>query len=109
MAATRRHLAVEVEVTTLAEAYEALDCQVEWIMLDTMSTDVIRSVVEQRDASGSGCRLEASRHHQSRDCRRHRRQRSRRLVRRRADALGTGARHQPLSSPFEPQEQTVRP
>jgi nicotinate-nucleotide pyrophosphorylase (carboxylating) len=60
MAATGRHLAIEVEVTTLAEAHEALDCQVEWIMLDNMSTDVISSVVEQRDSSGSGCRLEAS-------------------------------------------------
>ncbi|TCC30483.1 carboxylating nicotinate-nucleotide diphosphorylase [Kribbella sindirgiensis] len=60
MAATGQHLAVEVEVTTLAEAYEAMDCQVDWIMLDNMSIDVMRSVIEQRDASGSGCRLEAS-------------------------------------------------
>ena len=60
MAAAGRRLAVEVEVTTLAEAHEALDCQVDWIMLDNMSPDIIRSVVEQRDASGSDCRLEAS-------------------------------------------------
>jgi nicotinate-nucleotide pyrophosphorylase (carboxylating) len=60
MAAAGLHLAVEVEVTTVAEAHEALDCQVEWIMLDNMSAENIRSVVEQRDATGSDCRLEAS-------------------------------------------------
>jgi nicotinate-nucleotide pyrophosphorylase (carboxylating) len=109
MAATRRHLAVEVEVTTLAEAYEALDCQVEWIMLDNMSTDVIRSVVEQRDASGSGCRLEASGTISLETVAD--------IAASGVDALSVGAlTHSApaldtslLISPFEPQEQTVRP
>jgi nicotinate-nucleotide pyrophosphorylase (carboxylating) len=108
MAATRRHLAVEVEVTTLAEAYEALDCQVDWIMLDNMSTDVIRSVVEQRDASGSGCRLEASGTISLETVAD--------VAASGVDALSVGAlTHSApaldtslLISPFEPQEQTVR-
>ncbi|NIK61979.1 carboxylating nicotinate-nucleotide diphosphorylase [Kribbella shirazensis] len=60
MAAEGRELAVEVEVTSMEEALEALDCQVEWIMLDNMSLDEIAAVVKERDASASACRLEAS-------------------------------------------------
>ncbi|WP_328521157.1 carboxylating nicotinate-nucleotide diphosphorylase [Kribbella sp. NBC_00359] len=109
MAATGRHLAVEVEVTTLAEAYEAMDCQVDWIMLDNMSNDVMRSVVEQRDASGSGCRLEASGTISLKTVAD--------IAASGVDALSVGAlTHSApaldtslLISPFEHQENTVRP
>lgn len=60
MAAEGQDLAIEVEVTTLAEAHEALDCGVEWIMLDNMSAEDITLVVKRRDTSGSSSRLEAS-------------------------------------------------
>ncbi|GAB2560892.1 carboxylating nicotinate-nucleotide diphosphorylase [Kribbella endophytica] len=60
MATEGQELAIEVEVTTLAEARDALDCEVEWIMLDNMSTEDVALVVKERDASGSTCRLEAS-------------------------------------------------
>ncbi|TCC54411.1 carboxylating nicotinate-nucleotide diphosphorylase [Kribbella pittospori] len=60
MAAEGQDLAIEVEVTTLAEAHEALDCGVEWIMLDNMPTEDITLVVKRRDTSGSNSRLEAS-------------------------------------------------
>jgi nicotinate-nucleotide pyrophosphorylase (carboxylating) len=60
MAAEGQQLAIEVEVTTLAEARDALDCDVEWMLLDNMSTEDMALVVKERDASGSACRLEAS-------------------------------------------------
>ncbi|MFI5734078.1 carboxylating nicotinate-nucleotide diphosphorylase [Kribbella sp. NPDC051587] len=60
MAAEGQQLAIEVEVTTLAEAHDALDCDVEWMLLDNMSTEDMALVVKERDASGSACRLEAS-------------------------------------------------
>ncbi|MFF1818167.1 carboxylating nicotinate-nucleotide diphosphorylase [Kribbella sp. NPDC058245] len=60
MAAEGQQLAIEVEVTTLAEARDALDCDVEWMLLDNMSTEDMTLVVKERDASGSACRLEAS-------------------------------------------------
>jgi nicotinate-nucleotide pyrophosphorylase (carboxylating) len=60
MATEGQELAIEVEVTTPAEARDALDCEVEWIMLDNMSTEDVALVVKERDASGSTCRLEAS-------------------------------------------------
>jgi nicotinate-nucleotide pyrophosphorylase (carboxylating) len=53
-------MAIEVEVTTAEEACEALDCQVEWILLDNMSTEEMATVVERRNTSGSTSRLEAS-------------------------------------------------
>src|SRR5690349_408026 len=55
-----RDLAIEVEVTTAEEVREALDCQVEWILLDNMSAEEMAAVVERRNASGSTSQLEAS-------------------------------------------------
>jgi nicotinate-nucleotide pyrophosphorylase (carboxylating) len=60
MAAGGQQLAIEVEVTTAAEAEEALACQVEWILLDNLPVEVMRSIVERRDMSGSSAQLEAS-------------------------------------------------
>ncbi len=54
------HLGVEVEVTSLAEADEALDCGVEWILLDNMSLDELREAVRRRNAKRAATRLEAS-------------------------------------------------
>jgi nicotinate-nucleotide pyrophosphorylase (carboxylating) len=53
-------VAIEVEVTTAEEAGEALDCQVEWILLDNMTPEQMALIVERRNASGSSTRLEAS-------------------------------------------------
>jgi len=60
MTAEGRGLPIEVEVTTAAEAYEALDCQVEWLLLDNMRPAEMAGIVERRNASGSAARLEAS-------------------------------------------------
>jgi nicotinate-nucleotide pyrophosphorylase (carboxylating) len=60
MAAEGRQVAIEVEVTTPEEAREALDCQVEWILLDNMSPAQMAEIIEWRNASGSGAKLEAS-------------------------------------------------
>ncbi|WP_433163128.1 carboxylating nicotinate-nucleotide diphosphorylase [Kribbella sp. CA-247076] len=60
MTAEGRGLAIEVEVTTAAEAREALDCQVEWILLDNMPAEEMALIVERRNASGSTSQLEAS-------------------------------------------------
>ncbi|MFK4087981.1 carboxylating nicotinate-nucleotide diphosphorylase [Kribbella sp. NPDC020789] len=60
MAAEGRSLAVEVEVTTAEEAREALDCGVEWILLDNMPPEEMALIVKQRNASGSTAQLEAS-------------------------------------------------
>ncbi|GAA1550114.1 carboxylating nicotinate-nucleotide diphosphorylase [Kribbella lupini] len=60
MTAEGRDLAIEVEVTTAEEVREALDCQVEWILLDNMSAEEMAAVVERRNASGSTSQLEAS-------------------------------------------------
>jgi nicotinate-nucleotide pyrophosphorylase (carboxylating) len=60
MTAEGRGMAIEVEVTTADEARQALDCQVEWILLDNMSADEMVQIVERRNASGSDARLEAS-------------------------------------------------
>ncbi|MFD3400562.1 carboxylating nicotinate-nucleotide diphosphorylase [Kribbella sp. NPDC058693] len=60
MTAEGREMAIEVEVTTAEEARQALDCQVEWILLDNMSAEEMVQIVERRNASGSDARLEAS-------------------------------------------------
>jgi nicotinate-nucleotide pyrophosphorylase (carboxylating) len=60
MTAEGRGMAIEVEVTTVEEAREALDCQVEWILLDNMSAEDMATVVERRNTSGSTSQLEAS-------------------------------------------------
>lgn len=60
MTAEGRELAIEVEVTTAEEARQALDCQVEWILLDNMTADEMARIVERRNSTGSGSRLEAS-------------------------------------------------
>ncbi|WP_427892893.1 carboxylating nicotinate-nucleotide diphosphorylase [Kribbella sp. GL6] len=60
MAAEDTRVAIEVEVTTADEAREALDCQVEWILLDNMSPVQMARIVERRNSSGSATRLEAS-------------------------------------------------
>jgi nicotinate-nucleotide pyrophosphorylase (carboxylating) len=60
MTAEGRELAIEVEVTTAEEARQALDCQVEWILLDNMTADEMARIVERRNTTGSGSRLEAS-------------------------------------------------
>ncbi|MFI5694673.1 carboxylating nicotinate-nucleotide diphosphorylase [Kribbella sp. NPDC051586] len=60
MTATGRDMAIEVEVTTAEEAREALDCKVEWILLDNMSAAEMAQIAEQRNTSGSDARLEAS-------------------------------------------------
>ncbi|MEU4196408.1 carboxylating nicotinate-nucleotide diphosphorylase [Kribbella sp. NPDC026611] len=60
MTAEGRGMAIEVEVTTAAEAREALDCHVEWILLDNMPPAEMAQIVERRNASGSTAQLEAS-------------------------------------------------
>ncbi|MET9312529.1 carboxylating nicotinate-nucleotide diphosphorylase [Kribbella sp. NPDC003505] len=60
MAAEDNGLAIEVEVTTAEEAREALDCQVEWILLDNMTIEQMALIVDWRNTSGSPTRLEAS-------------------------------------------------
>jgi len=60
MAAEDNGMAIEVEVTTADEAREALDCRVEWILLDNMTIEQMAMIVEWRDTSGSPTRLEAS-------------------------------------------------
>jgi nicotinate-nucleotide pyrophosphorylase (carboxylating) len=60
MAAEDNGMAIEVEVTTADEAREALDCRVEWILLDNMTIEQMSLIVEWRDTSGSPTRLEAS-------------------------------------------------
>ncbi|MFC6155155.1 carboxylating nicotinate-nucleotide diphosphorylase [Kribbella jiaozuonensis] len=60
MTAEGRTMAIEVEVTTAEEARQALDCRVEWILLDNMSAEEMVQIVERRNASGSDARLEAS-------------------------------------------------
>jgi nicotinate-nucleotide pyrophosphorylase (carboxylating) len=60
MVAEDNSMAIEVEVTTAEEAREALDCQVEWILLDNMPVEQMALIVEQRNTSGSTTRLEAS-------------------------------------------------
>jgi nicotinate-nucleotide pyrophosphorylase (carboxylating) len=60
MTAEGRGMAIEVEVTTAEEAREALDCQVEWILLDNMPAEEMALIVERRNTSGSTSQLEAS-------------------------------------------------
>ena len=59
-AADDHDIAIEVEVTTAEEAREALDCQVDWILLDNMPVEQMALIVEQRNTSGSTTRVEAS-------------------------------------------------
>jgi nicotinate-nucleotide pyrophosphorylase (carboxylating) len=60
--ARTRSRAIEVEVTTIEQARVALDCAVDWILLDNMSLDDMRAVVRLRDTTpGYGTiQLEAS-------------------------------------------------
>jgi nicotinate-nucleotide pyrophosphorylase (carboxylating) len=53
---------VEVEVGTVDQARQALDCHVDWILLDNMALGDIAAVVRIRDADPgyAGIRLEAS-------------------------------------------------
>ena len=60
MAAEDNGMAIEVEVTTADEAREALDCRVEWILLDNMPAEEMALIVERRNTSGSTSQLEAS-------------------------------------------------
>ncbi len=53
-------LAIEVEVDDLAQMDRVLPLDVEWILLDNVSSDVAREAVARRDAAGVGTRLEAS-------------------------------------------------
>ena len=53
MDASGSHVPIEVEVTTLAQAREALDQPVEWIMLDNMPLARMRRVVQLRDVRSS--------------------------------------------------------
>jgi nicotinate-nucleotide pyrophosphorylase (carboxylating) len=60
VARARKHnpsLKIEIEVRSLAEVVEALAAQVEWIMLDNMSTDAMREAVILTNGSA---KLEAS-------------------------------------------------
>jgi nicotinate-nucleotide pyrophosphorylase (carboxylating) len=45
----QRHLQVEVEVTSVGQALEALDCGVDWVLLDNMALDDMRAVVRARN------------------------------------------------------------
>ena len=60
MTAEGRGLAIEVEVTTAEEARQALDCRVEWILLDNMPAEEMARIVDRRNTSGSTSQLEAS-------------------------------------------------
>jgi len=60
MTSEGRSLAIEVEVTTAEEARQALDCRVEWILLDNMPAEEMALIVERRNTSGSTSQLEAS-------------------------------------------------
>ncbi|GAA1584932.1 carboxylating nicotinate-nucleotide diphosphorylase [Kribbella hippodromi] len=60
MSADGKPRAIEVEVTTADEAREALDCEVEWLLLDNMTVEQLAQIVERRNASGSTAKLEAS-------------------------------------------------
>lgn len=53
-------LAVEVEVDSLAQLAEMLPLEVEWILLDNFTPELVREAVTQRDAGGVSTRLEAS-------------------------------------------------
>lgn len=57
-----RDLQIEVEAGTVDEAREALDCHVDWVLLDNMTLGDIAAVVRARDADPgyAGIRLEAS-------------------------------------------------
>jgi nicotinate-nucleotide pyrophosphorylase (carboxylating) len=57
-----RDMQVEVEVGTVDQARQALDCHVDWILLDNMALGDIAAVVRTRDADAgyAGIRLEAS-------------------------------------------------
>lgn len=53
---------IEVEVTNLVQAREALECQVDWVLLDNMTDDAMRAAVHLRDSDTRflATRLEAS-------------------------------------------------
>jgi nicotinate-nucleotide pyrophosphorylase (carboxylating) len=62
MAREGRDLVIETEVRTVAEARDALDARIDWVMLDNMSLEDMRVVVAERDrrATHPQPRLEAS-------------------------------------------------
>jgi nicotinate-nucleotide pyrophosphorylase (carboxylating) len=62
MAREGRDIVIETEVKSLGEAGEALDARVDWVMLDNMSLQDMRVVVQERDrrAEGAHTQLEAS-------------------------------------------------
>ena len=53
-------LVIEVEVDSLVQLERVLPLNVEWVLLDNLSPDLVREAVARRDAAGSATRLEAS-------------------------------------------------
>jgi nicotinate-nucleotide pyrophosphorylase (carboxylating) len=53
---------IEVEVTSLEQARQALECQVDWVLLDNMTPEAMRAAVYTRDSDARfrATRLEAS-------------------------------------------------
>lgn len=53
---------IEVEVTSLEQAREALECRIDWVLLDNMTRDDMRAAVHLRDSDARfrATRLEAS-------------------------------------------------
>ncbi|HET6877476.1 MAG TPA: hypothetical protein VFH38_08110 [Jatrophihabitans sp.] len=53
---------IEVEVSTVEQARQALECEVDWILLDNMTVGQLEAVVRLRDAvpAYAGIQLEAS-------------------------------------------------
>ena len=62
MAREGRSLVIETEVKSVGEAREALEARVDWVMLDNMSLQDMRVVVQERDrrAEDTRTQLEAS-------------------------------------------------
>lgn len=53
---------IEVEVTSLEQARQALECQIDWVLLDNMTHDAMCAAVHMRDSDSrfTATRLEAS-------------------------------------------------
>jgi len=81
---------IKAEVKTLGEAREAVAARIDWVMLDNMSLQDMRVVVQERDrrAEGPRTRLEAIRERRSQDRASRRSDRRRRDLGRGADPLG---------------------
>ena len=95
MAREGRNLVIETEVTTLGEAREALDARIDWVMLDNMSLQDMRVVVQERDRRAAGTSHQAGglREHRSPERAPRRGDRRRRDLSGRADPLGARPRH----------------